>query len=455
MKKLLLVLLILPLIFFLFSREDRKPVEEPKKPNTFYLGGIQINEATNEGWVSMLQQAKMNTVEVTVYARQGEWDSDSLSFADEDAGVMAEIKAAKAAGLHVILILRVSLDHGFTRNRFKWHGMVLPKNDSLLNRWFNRYQVFTNKWATIAAAENVDVLSIGSEMNALVSTFEVKEIPSLYAYYNNIPAQKKHEYRALKYKKKLKEEDLWLRGYDNYKSLKEYIKDRIKYNHEWGQQATFAGQENRLQLMNDRRAYGLERWRKLIKEVRGIYKGQVTYAANFDNYHEVAFWEDLDFIGINAYFALRDPNETITDPQKMKQTLEEGWLSVFEQINSFRAENKLEDKPMIFTELGYINRKKVTIEPWTGFGFSVIGSNQNERLIVWDREEEDWEERKFAIDALYKVVKEQEINLEGILYWKLTTHDYHLPYEPFALHLTPNAIDSLQTSLGLFSTLND
>lgn len=87
--------------------------------------------------------------------------------------------------------------------------------------------------------------------------------------------------------------------------------------------------------------------------------------------------------------------------------------------------------------------------------FSIVGSNQNERLIVWDREEADWEERKFAIDALYEVVKEQRINLEGILYWKLTTHDYHLPYEPFALHLTPEAKDSLQTSLGLFSKLDD
>jgi hypothetical protein len=452
MKKLLLRVLILSLTFFFFSRKKLKPSYQP---NTFYLGGIQINEANNEDWVSMLKDAKMNTVEVTVYARQGGWDSDSLSFKDEDEGVMAEIRAAKAAGLHVILILRVSLDHGFTRNRFMWHGMILPKNDSLLMRWFDRYQVFANKWATIAANEKVDVFCIGSEMNALVSTFSVESMPSLYTYYNTISAQEEYEYRAFKYKEQLKKEDLWVRGYDNYKDLKGYIDDRIKYNYQWGQQATFAGQENRLDLMNERRSHTLDRWKKLIKEVRRIYKGQMTYAANFDNYNEVAFWDNLDFIGINAYFALRNPNESISDPQKMKKALEEGWVNVFEEINSFRAKYKLEDKPMIFTELGYINRKKVTIEPWTGFGFSVVGTDENERLVVWDREEADWEERKFAIDALYKVVKKQDINLEGILYWKLTTHDYHLPYEPFALHLTPNAMDSLQTSLGMFSTLDD
>lgn len=452
MKKILLIVLILPLIFLLFSREQAKPAYQPA---TFYLGGIQINEANNEDWVSMLKEAKMNTVEVTVYARQGEWDSDSLSFTEEDEGVMAEIKAAKAAGLNVILILRVSLDHGFIRNRFMWHGMVLPKNDSLLTRWFDRYQMFTNKWATIAANEQVDVFCIGSEMNALVSTFKIQSIPSLYAYYNNISAQKKYEHRAFKYKKKLKSEDLWVRGYKNYKDLKGYIEDRIKCNHDWGQQVTFAGQKNRVELMNQRRSHVLDRWRKLIKDVRGIYKGKLSYAANFDNYSDVAFWDDLDFIGVNAYFALRNPSQSISDPQKMKQTLEKGWVNVFDQINTFRTRHQLENKPMIFTELGYINRKNTTIEPWTGFGFSIVGSRQNERLIVWDKEDADWEERKFAIDALYKVVKEQQINLEGILYWKLTTHDYHLPYEPFALHLTPTAIDSLQTSLGMFSTLDD
>jgi len=450
MKKILLLFIALPLLIFSYLRENKT-----YKPDTFYLGGIQINEATNEGWMGMLKKAKMNTVEVTVYAQQGEWDSDVLVFSDEEKRVMAEIKAAKAAGIHVILILRISLDHTFTRNRFLWHGMTLPKSDSLLMSWFDRYQMFVNKWAKVAEEEKVDVFCIGSEMNALVSTFKLESMPSLYAYYNNIPAQEKHEYRALKYEKELKEEDLWVRGHYHYQDLNTYIKDRIQYNHQWGQQVTFEGQENQLELMNQRRARALGRWKQLIKEVRGIYKGKMTYAANFDNYHEVAFWDDLDFIGINAYFGLRDPNESITDPQRMKEVLEQGWVNVFEQINLFRTKYNLEDKPMIFTELGYINRKKTTIEPWAGFGFSVVGTDADEHLIVWDREEADWEERKFAIDALYKVVKEKRINLEGILYWKLTTHVYHLPYEPFALHLTPNATDSLQTSLGVFSTLDD
>jgi hypothetical protein len=52
------------------------------------------------------------------------------------------------------------------------------------------------------------------------------------------------------------------------------------------------------------------------------------------------------------------------------------------------------------------------------------------------------------------VVAEQNIHLEGLLYWKLTSHDYHLPYEPFALHLTKDAQDSLQKILTQFSSFS-
>lgn len=453
MKKILLLVCFLPFVFLLFSGGERN--QNMYKPELFYLGGIQINEANHSDWIKMLKKAKMNTVEVTVYARQGEWDSDFLNFPKKDKGVLSEIRAAKKAGIKVVLILRVSLDYSYSRNRFMWHGMVMPKNEVLLANWFRKYQNFATHWAEIAQEEGVDVFSIGSEMNALSSTFEIQSIPSLYAYYNNISAQNEHEKRALKYKKRLKEENLWVRGYDNYKNLKAYLEDRIQYHYQWGQQVTFAGQKNRLDLMNARRTQSLVLWKGLIQEIRTIYSGKLTYAANFDNYMDVAFWQDLDFIGINAYFSLRNPNKKITSKATLKQTLENGWKRVFKNINAFRTTHGLIDKPMIFTELGYINRENTTIEPWAGFGFSVVGVNSSERLILWEKEREDLQERKLAMDALYKVVKNDFVNLEGILYWKLTTHDYHLPYEPFALHLTPNAKDSLQVSLGKFASLDD
>ncbi len=45
-------------------------------------------------------------------------------------------------------------------------------------------------------------------------------------------------------------------------------------------------------------------WISLIAEIRKVYKGKLTYAANWDEYNEISFWDKLDFIGINAYFPL-------------------------------------------------------------------------------------------------------------------------------------------------------
>ncbi len=449
-KKLLLLLVVPFLVLLLFSRSTAV-----QKADFFYLGGIQINEASNEEWMSMLKKASMNTVEVTVYARQADWDSDSLQFADKDDGVMAEIRAAKKAGIKVVLILRVTLDHGWERNKFLWHGMIMPKSNAKIDSWFARYQVFANKWAKIAAQEGVDVFCIGSEMNALSSTLPITEMPSLYDYYNNKQAQDKHEKRVLKFEKSLQKEDLKTWGYDNYKDLNAYLEDKIHHQSKWANQVTFKEQPNSLALMNARRDCCRQHWKSLIKSIRTQFDGKLTYAANFDNYMMVDFWDELDFIGINAYFSLCNPNENIVNEKEMQAELKKGWRKVFENIDTFRTRHEWLEKPLFFTELGYTNKKNSMIEPWTGFGFSVLGDQANERLVVWGKQEEDLRSRKLAIDALYETVREQAINLKGILYWKLTTHDYHLPHEPFALHLTPSAKDSLQTSLAKFSALSE
>ncbi len=41
-------------------------------------------------------------------------------------------------------------------------------------------------------------------------------------------------------------------------------------------------------------------------ELREVYNGQLTYAANWDEYKRIPFWEDLDFIGVDAYFPVSE-----------------------------------------------------------------------------------------------------------------------------------------------------
>jgi len=41
-----------------------------------------------------------------------------------------------------------------------------------------------------------------------------------------------------------------------------------------------------------------ERWRKLVAEVRGIYKGRLTYVASAQSFDQVGFWDALDVVSV-------------------------------------------------------------------------------------------------------------------------------------------------------------
>jgi hypothetical protein len=87
-----------------------------------------------------------------------------------------------------------------------------------------------------------------------------------------------------------------------------------------------------------------EFWLYLINKVRGIYEGHLTYAANWDNYQKVPFWSALDFIGINAYWALS--NKKSPEVEDLKKA----WVPIKKEIERFAAKQK---KPVLFTEFGY------------------------------------------------------------------------------------------------------
>lgn len=85
-------------------------------------------------------------------------------------------------------------------------------------------------------------------------------------------------------------------------------------------------------------------WKHLIKEVRKIYKGKLTYAANWDNFHNIKFWKELDYIGIDAYFPL-SASKTAN-----KKELDEKWMGVNKTLQQF---SESFNKQIVFTEYGY------------------------------------------------------------------------------------------------------
>ncbi len=85
-------------------------------------------------------------------------------------------------------------------------------------------------------------------------------------------------------------------------------------------------------------------FRDLISDVRAIYSGPITYAANWDAYRNVEFWDDLDYVGIDAYFPLVDSDSPSVE------VLEEAWIPWLNDVQSFVTGT---NKQILFTEFGY------------------------------------------------------------------------------------------------------
>lgn len=86
-------------------------------------------------------------------------------------------------------------------------------------------------------------------------------------------------------------------------------------------------------------------WRELIQKIRKTYTGKLTYAANWDHFQNIPFWDALDYIGIDAYFPLLDMKTPDIDQLKA------AWQTPLQEIE--KVQTKF-DKPVLFTEYGYL-----------------------------------------------------------------------------------------------------
>ncbi|RJQ58320.1 MAG: hypothetical protein C4530_10930 [Desulfobacteraceae bacterium] len=418
-----------------------------------YLGGIQVNEPDPEAWIRTLKQEGMNTIELTTYSIQGDWDTADLSFKKENPGLLREVRAAKTLGLKVVLILRTALDHARPKNKFLWHGLIMPKSDEELEKWFDEYTDFVLHWARFAQREGVDILGISSEMNSLTSTLPLDRIPDLQGWYLDRLKQNEIKESLLRHVEEIAEEHLWVRGIGNYSGLEAYLNDKQAAEESWAKQTTYFFDDDPRARINDRRLKLDRMWRKLIDRTRTQFRGRITYAANFDQYHEVGFWDALDLMGINAYFPLRKSLLEKHEENRFESMLVSAWSQVFSEIDRFVRRQGLQHLPILFTEIGYTRRKNCTIEPWADTGFSLVEPpfKQEKRLVIWQKQPEEPTERALAVRALYQASRNRTENpLVGLLYWKLSTVPAHQKIEPFVCIIGTRTKDPLLESLQKF-----
>jgi hypothetical protein len=98
------------------------------------------------------------------------------------------------------------------------------------------------------------------------------------------------------------------------------------------------------------------RWLQLIDAVRLEAPAlELMYSANWDHFEPVSFWDQVDTIGLSAYFELgQRPGASVAE-------LEAGWAPVRERLEAWSARI---DRPLVITEIGCPSRRGGALHPW-------------------------------------------------------------------------------------------
>jgi hypothetical protein len=134
-------------------------------------------------------------------------------------------------------------------------------------------------------------------------------------------------------------------------------------------------------------------WNNLIEKIRTVYNGKLTYAANWNEYTKTPFWNQLDYIGIDAYFPLSDvQTPTLADCKA-------GWQKHKSEIKTYSEKF---NKPILFTEFGYRSVDYSAKAPWVSDREMVNVNMQAQLNATQALFDEFWDEDWFAGGFIWK-----------------------------------------------------
>jgi len=109
------------------------------------------------------------------------------------------------------------------------------------------------------------------------------------------------------------------------------------------------------ELVSAEKHVRVDQWRRLIREVRKVFPGKLSYSSNWDHYKVVTFWDELDLIGMTSYYKLS------ADPKPSMESLVEAWKPIKRGLLRWR---QTVGKPILFTEAGWCSQEGTSIYPW-------------------------------------------------------------------------------------------
>ncbi|HVR03044.1 MAG TPA: hypothetical protein VMT47_12985 [Polyangia bacterium] len=94
---------------------------------------------------------------------------------------------------------------------------------------------------------------------------------------------------------------------------------------------------------------------RVVRDVRSVYRGLVTYSANWDDVDDTVILGQLDVIGINAFYPLAQRAGA------SEGELLQGARAIRERVHALA---EAWGKPVMFTETGYTTRPDPAVRPW-------------------------------------------------------------------------------------------
>jgi hypothetical protein len=141
-----------------------------------------------------------------------------------------------------------------------------------------------------------------------------------------------------------------------------------------------------------------KQWREVIRGVREIFPGPITYASNHSGEETaIGWWDTLDYIGVDDYYPLS------TAPEPTAEELRGAWTAGG-YIETLRRLAERHAKPILLTEIGYRSVEGAVAAPWD--------SGRQARI--------DLKEQATAYRAAFQALWNQPW-LAGIYWWNWDT----------------------------------
>ncbi len=145
------------------------------------------------------------------------------------------------------------------------------------------------------------------------------------------------------------------------------------------------------------------RWTSVINTIRNLFGGTLVYAANAtfggDEFTTVSFWDQLDMIGLDAYFPLTNINNPTQAQLIAAWSGNKNGENIVANVQNFA--NAHPGKTLIFTEIGYRSVDGANTAP---FDFGITGA-------VDDGEQRD------CAEAMFQVWSTHTSFMKGLFWW--------------------------------------